>query len=66
MKSMTPFQDYRLKPEQFLLPTIIFIALLIRLPGIQVGLPYTPDPREVLIAEDVLNPHQIRISTDNL
>lgn len=55
MKSMTPFQDYRLKPEQFLLPAIIFISLLIRLPGIGVGLPYTPDPREALIAEDVLN-----------
>ncbi len=55
MKSITLVQHYRLKPKQFLLPTIIFIALLIRLPGIGVGLPYTPDPREVLIAEDVLN-----------
>lgn len=55
MMSITLFQDYRLKPEYFILPTIIFIALLIRLPGIGVGLPYTPDPREVLIAEDVLN-----------
>ncbi|RKU28656.1 hypothetical protein C6497_07800 [Candidatus Poribacteria bacterium] len=55
MKSITPIQADRLKAKHFILPIIIFISLLIRLPGIGVGLPYTPDPREVLIAEDVLN-----------
>ena len=55
MKSITLFQEDRLKLRHFILPVIIFLSLLIRLPGIGVGLPYTPDPREVLIAEDVLN-----------
>ncbi|MCG9128041.1 glycosyltransferase family 39 protein [Candidatus Poribacteria bacterium] len=55
MKSITPLQNYHPKPEHFILPVILFIAFLIRLSGIGVGLPYTSDPREVLIAEDVLN-----------
>ncbi len=39
----------------FLMLAILAIGLAIRLIGIDVGLPNTPDPRETLIAEDILN-----------
>ncbi len=37
------------------MPTILVVGFVIRVLGIGVGLPDTPDPREVLIAEDIIN-----------
>lgn len=41
--------------NNFVMPAILSIGLGLRLLGIGVGLPDSPDPREVLIAQDVLN-----------
>ena len=38
-----------------LVPAILIIGFVLRLIGINVGLPDAPDPREVIIAHDVLN-----------
>lgn len=37
------------------MPTVLAIGFVLRLIGVNVGLPDSPDPREVLIAQDVLN-----------
>ena len=39
----------------FVLPVILAIGFVIRILGIGVGLPDSPDPRETLIAQDILN-----------
>lgn len=41
--------------NNFVMPAILSIGLGLRLLGIRVGLPDAPDPREALIAQDVLN-----------
>ena len=41
--------------NNLIIPTILSIGFSFRLIGINVGLPDAPDPREVLIAQDVLN-----------
>ncbi len=37
------------------MPILLVIGFVIRMLGIGVGLPDTPDPREILIAEDIIN-----------
>ena len=55
MKFPISLRNNSYKLSIFLMPAILAIGFAIRLIGIGVGLPYTPDPRETLIAEDVLN-----------
>ena len=38
-----------------LMPAILLVGFVLRILGISVGLPDTPDPRETLISEDILN-----------
>ncbi|MDE0470017.1 MAG: glycosyltransferase family 39 protein [Candidatus Poribacteria bacterium] len=42
-------------PDSFVIAAILIIGFSFRLIGVNVGLPDSPDPREVLIAQDVLN-----------
>ena len=42
-------------PSNFVIATILAIGFGLRIVGINVGLPDTPDPREAIIAQDVLN-----------
>ncbi len=42
-------------PDSFVIAAILIIGFSVRLIGVNVGLPDSPDPREVLIAQDVLN-----------
>ena len=42
-------------PNNFVIPAILISGFSFRLIGINIGLPDSPDPREVLIARDVLN-----------
>ncbi len=42
-------------PGNYIIFAILIIGLVIRLIGINVGLPDSPDPREIIIAHDVLN-----------
>ncbi len=41
--------------EKWVMPAILLVGLGLRLIGLNVGLPNSPDPREMLIAQDVLN-----------
>ena len=41
--------------SMLLVPAILVIGFGLRLIGINVGLPDSPDPREVIIAQNVLN-----------
>ena len=41
--------------NNLIVPTVLAIGFVLRLIGVNVGLPDSPDPREVLIAQDVLN-----------
>ena len=41
--------------ETWVVPAILLVGFGLRLIGLNVGLPDSPDPREVLIAQDVLN-----------
>ena len=41
--------------NNLIMPTVLAIGFVLRLIGVNVGLPDSPDPREVLIAQDVLN-----------
>ena len=45
----------QLSPTYISMPLIFIIGFALRLIGINVGLPDSPDPREMLIAQDVLN-----------
>lgn len=55
MKSLIAVKSRFRPPNNFVISTILSIGLGLRLLGIRVGLPDSPDPREVLIAQDVLN-----------
>ena len=55
MKSPITSKTRAYTPDIFVMPAIIVIGLGLRLVGIGVGLPDSPEPREVLIAENVLN-----------
>ena len=41
--------------NNLIVPIVLAIGFMLRLIGVNVGLPDSPDPREVLIAQDVLN-----------
>ena len=41
--------------NNLIMPTVLAIGFVLRLIGVNVGLPDSPDPREVLITQDVLN-----------
>ncbi len=41
--------------NNLIMPTVLAIGFALRFIGINVGLPDSPDPREVIIAQDVLN-----------
>ena len=47
--------NYFRSPSRFVIPAILISGFGFRLIGINIGLPDSPDPREVLIARDVLN-----------
>lgn len=49
MKSLVAARNY------FIMPAVLAMGFVLRLIGVNVGLPDSPDPREVLIAQDVLN-----------
>ncbi len=42
-------------PDIFVVSIILVVGFVLRVLGIGVGLPDSPDPRETLIAQDVLN-----------
>ena len=42
-------------PDSFVISAILIVGFSFRLIGVNIGLPDSPDPREVLIAQDVLN-----------
>ncbi|MDE0688794.1 MAG: glycosyltransferase family 39 protein [Candidatus Poribacteria bacterium] len=48
-------RNYFRLPSRFVIPAILISGFGFRLIGINIGLPDSPDPREVLIARDVLN-----------
>ncbi len=55
MKYLISLRNNSHKPTILLIPAILVLGFGLRLIGIGVGLPNSPDPRETLIAEDVLN-----------
>ncbi len=55
MKFLTTLRHQPYVPNSILITAIIVFGFVIRLLGIGVGLPDTPDPREMLISQDVLN-----------
>lgn len=55
MKSTTVFKRYSYITEYLVIFTILVIGFVLRYLGIGVGLPSSPDPRETLIAQDILN-----------
>ncbi|MYC76250.1 hypothetical protein F4X10_10855 [Candidatus Poribacteria bacterium] len=48
-------RNYFRLPDSFIIAAILIIGFSFRSIGINIGLPDAPDPREVLIARDVLN-----------
>ena len=48
-------RNYFRLPDRFIIGAILISGFSFRLIGINIGLPDAPDPREVLIARDVLN-----------
>lgn len=48
-------RNYFRLPDRFVIAPILIIGFSLRSIGINIGLPDVPDPREVLIARDVLN-----------
>lgn len=48
-------RNYFRLPDSFVITAILIIGFSFRCLGINIGLPDAPDPREVLIARDVLN-----------
>ncbi len=55
MKFVTAARNHSYGINLIAIPTILVIGFVIRLLGIGVGLPDSPDPREFLIANDILN-----------
>lgn len=47
--------NYAGSTNNLIIPTVLAMGFVLRLIGVNVGLPDSPDPREVLIAQDVLN-----------
>ena len=55
MSVLPAVRNYFRLPDSFIISAILIIGFSFRLIGINIGLPDSPDPREVLIARDVLN-----------
>ena len=55
MKLPNPLRDYSSFLNTLLILILLIVGFVIRILGISVGLPNTPDPREILIAEDIIN-----------
>ena len=55
MKFLTTLRHQSYVPNFILIAAIVVFGFVIRLLGIDVGLPDSPDPREMLISQDVLN-----------
>ena len=55
MKLLSTLLKHSLDRNTLLIITILTLSIILRLIGIGVGLPATPDPRETLIANDVIN-----------
>ena len=54
-KSPNPLRNYTSYLNILLIPILLIVGYVLRIIGIGVGLPDTPDPRETLIAEDIIN-----------
>ena len=55
MRAPLAVRNYFRLPDRFITGAILVSGFSFRLIGINIGLPDSPDPREVLIARDVLN-----------
>ena len=55
MRVLLAVRNYFRLSNSFVIPAILISGFSFRLIGIDIGLPDSPDPREVLIARDVLN-----------
>ena len=55
MKQLLALKNRFRSPDNFVIAAILIGGFGLRIIGLNVGLPDTPDPREVIIAQDVLN-----------
>ncbi len=55
MKQLLALKNRFRSPDNFVIAAILIGGFGLRIIGLDVGLPDTPDPREVIIAQDVLN-----------
>ena len=55
MRRLLAVRNYLSSPSNYIIAAILISGFGFRVVGLNVGLPDTPDPREVIIAQDVLN-----------
>ena len=55
MRLLLAVRNFFSVPSNFVILAILIVGFGLRVVGINVGLPEAPDPREVIIAQDVLN-----------
>ena len=55
MRLLLAVRDFFTVPSHFVISAILIAGFGLRVVGINVGLPEAPDPREAIIAQDVLN-----------
>ena len=55
MRRLLAVRNYFGSPDNFIIAAILISGFGLRGIGLNIGLPDTPDPREVIIAQDVLN-----------
>ena len=55
MRRLLAVRNYFGSPDNFIIAAILIGGFGVRVIGLNIGLPDTPDPREVIIAQDVLN-----------
>ena len=55
MRRFLAVRNYFGSPDNFIIAAILIGGFGVRVVGLNIGLPDTPDPREVIIAQDVLN-----------
>ena len=55
MRRLLAVRNYFSAPSNYIIAAILISGFGFRVVGLNVGLPDTPDPREVIIAQDVLN-----------
>ena len=55
MRRLLAVRNHFSSPSNFVIAAILISGFGFRVVGLNVGLPDTPDPREVIIAQDVLN-----------